>query len=239
MSKRYPFFKFCSDEWNSGLIAVEDMEAQGLFINICSLLWSKESITKKHIAKRFRTKCKADVNHLLDTLEADALICYNNDNIEVKFIARFKNENEEYSLKQSERGRKGGNTKANNLAKPSKPLANKSLELRVKNIKESNTIVLPKKRKNFKNFTEKDFLNEIELLEEYKEFHNEFFVYWTEPTANGLMKFQTNTTWETKRRLATWASNNFNNKKQIQLPDLTLQISPDAKDYDLFEEMKK
>lgn len=41
MAKELPFFKFFVSEWNDGKIVDCTMEAQGLFINLCSLYWSR------------------------------------------------------------------------------------------------------------------------------------------------------------------------------------------------------
>lgn len=41
MAKELPYFKFFVSEWNDGRIVDCSMEAQGLFINICSLYWSR------------------------------------------------------------------------------------------------------------------------------------------------------------------------------------------------------
>lgn len=37
-----------------------------------------------------------------------------------------------------------------------------------------------------------------------------FFNYWSEKDPKGKMKFQLQKTWETNKRLSTWANNNFN-----------------------------
>lgn len=61
MAKDLPYFKFVISEWNDGDITLCSMEAQGLFINLCSLYWSLEgelSITK---AKRRYNGCNTTV----------------------------------------------------------------------------------------------------------------------------------------------------------------------------------
>lgn len=42
MAKDLPYFKFNVSEWNDGDVTLCSMEAQGLFINLCSIYWSKE-----------------------------------------------------------------------------------------------------------------------------------------------------------------------------------------------------
>lgn len=69
----------------------------------------------------------------------------------------------------------------------------------------------PPAQKTFKNFSEKDFIEEIKKYE--KDFSsqmlNNFFLYWKERSAAGKMKFQLEKTWETKLRLEKWKSNDL------------------------------
>lgn len=61
MAKDLPYFKFIISEWNDGDITLCSMEAQGLFVNLCSLYWSLEGelgITK---AKRRFNGCNTTV----------------------------------------------------------------------------------------------------------------------------------------------------------------------------------
>ena len=54
MAKEIPFFKFYVGEWANGDITAESFELQGVFINICSIYWSKEgSLTKRFVIKKF------------------------------------------------------------------------------------------------------------------------------------------------------------------------------------------
>jgi len=41
MSKELPYFKFFPNEWITGDITLKSMELQGIFINVCSMYWSK------------------------------------------------------------------------------------------------------------------------------------------------------------------------------------------------------
>lgn len=64
---------------------------------------------------------------------------------------------------------------------------------------------------SFKKFSDEDFKNEIrqanaDLKLPDKMLH-EFHRYWSEKGASGMMRFQTEKTWETKRRLETWRDN--------------------------------
>ena len=52
---------------------------------------------------------------------------------------------------------------------------------------------------------------------------NDFFAYWAEPTANGKIRVNLETAWDTARRLGTWRRNNFSKPTQsttaaVQIP---------------------
>lgn len=65
--------------------------------------------------------------------------------------------------------------------------------------------------KSFKKFSEEDFKDEIRTgnaeLKLPDAILHQFFRYWSEKSALGLMKFQLEKTWDTKRRLETWRDN--------------------------------
>lgn len=64
MAKEIPYFKFFTGEWANGDITLESYEAQGVFINICCLYWSKEGkLKEKFLEKRFP---KENIEELLE-----------------------------------------------------------------------------------------------------------------------------------------------------------------------------
>ena len=65
MAKLLPYFKFFVSEWNDGDITIEDYKIQGLFINVCSYYWSKETeLTTNTLYKRFKHS-KEDIQYLI------------------------------------------------------------------------------------------------------------------------------------------------------------------------------
>lgn len=55
MAQGLPYFKFYPSEWMTGNIFYEDLETQGLFINICALYWHRDGIlTVEDINIRFK-----------------------------------------------------------------------------------------------------------------------------------------------------------------------------------------
>lgn len=71
--------------------------------------------------------------------------------------------------------------------------------------------------KSFKKYSEDDFKEAIRVankdLNLPTKLLHQFFNYWSEKSASGLMKFQLQKTWETKRRLETWRDNQSNFEK--------------------------
>lgn len=77
MAKTHPYFKFYCSEWNDGDITLEDFATQGLFINICSLYWSREcSLTLNAVKRRF----KGNENNLKSLLDENLIKTYQEPN---------------------------------------------------------------------------------------------------------------------------------------------------------------
>ena len=105
MSKELPYFKFITSEWLDGDITLESFEAQGLFINICALYWSKEGrLYLSKVKKRFKTASEKSFNNLID----EGFIQVNDDLISICFLDEQIEERKAKSLTNSENGKKGG-----------------------------------------------------------------------------------------------------------------------------------
>lgn len=65
-------------------------------------------------------------------------------------------------------------------------------------------------KKNYKEFSQDDFITELEKFKEKypKELLNNFYKYWKETSPGGKMRFQLEKTWETELRLENWERNN-------------------------------
>lgn len=99
MAKDLPYFKFIISEWNDGDITLCSMEAQGLFINLCSLYWSLEgelSITK---AKRRYNACNTTV---WDELINERIIKLDGEFIVINFLDEQFREREKLSKTNSQ-----------------------------------------------------------------------------------------------------------------------------------------
>ena len=83
MPKELPYFKFEPSEWNDGKITLCTFEEQGLFINLCSLYWSKVGVIQLKYAKRRYSECSASAwQSLID----DDLIEIKDEHIIIRFL---------------------------------------------------------------------------------------------------------------------------------------------------------
>lgn len=113
MAKNFPYFKFTSSRWLTGDIVFEDLETQGLFINICALFWQRDGeITIQDIERRFsNTVEKAKLTDRLAKL-TDRFIYVIDGKISIKFLDEQILEISEVSEKNSKNGQKGGRPKS-------------------------------------------------------------------------------------------------------------------------------
>jgi len=83
MAKDLPYFKFIISEWNDGDVTLCSLEAQGLFINLCSLYWSQEGELSLSKSKRRFSGCNATA---WKELISDKVIKIDGDNIVINFL---------------------------------------------------------------------------------------------------------------------------------------------------------
>lgn len=109
MAKELPYFKFYTSEWLDGDITIEDLETQGLFINICALYWSKEGeVYIDKLIKRFRYAGEDCFKPLID----EGFIYVNEDGkINISFLDEQMKERVKTSKTNSLNGSKGGRPK--------------------------------------------------------------------------------------------------------------------------------
>lgn len=119
MATNFPYFKFTSGSWLTGDIVFEDLETQGLFINICAIYWHRDGqITIADIEKRFSASVeKAKLSDRLAKL-TDRFISVSGGKagkISIKFLDDQLLEISQISAKNSENGKKGGRPKELNI----------------------------------------------------------------------------------------------------------------------------
>lgn len=187
MNRDLPFFKFFPDRWLTGDITLEEMELQGVFINVCATYWANE-------CKMEMDKLNKRYGEAIARLLKSGLIKDKNGIANISFLdAQFKGLSKTHSI-NSANGKKGAEKR---WGSHSDPIAFRK----------------EKKRKE-KIDIKKDCL---ELIPTYgKEMIDNFLRYWQEKNNKGIEKWELQKTWETKRRLETWKRNDFGSKKPVQ-----------------------
>jgi len=122
MAKEIPYFKFFVGEWANGDITCESLEVQGLFINICSIYWTKEGdLNKRFLFKKFDNKL---ISELLDA----EIIKIENDSVKISFLDEQLSEVEHIRAKNSRAGKaSAAKRKANKKTTPVKQSLNDGL----------------------------------------------------------------------------------------------------------------
>jgi hypothetical protein len=114
MAKDIPYFKFYINEWINGDITLEEMEIQGVFINVCAYYWSKDcDLSVINLKKRFR-----GYENQIDYLINSSIIKVYNENIKIDFLNDQLNSKEIQKIINRENGSKGGRPKKITEIKP-------------------------------------------------------------------------------------------------------------------------
>lgn len=227
MAKDLPYFKFVISEWNDGDVTLCSLEAQGLFINLCSIYWSQEGNMSLAKSKRRFSNCNATA---WESLINDKVIKVKGDRIIINFLDEQFKERGKLSSTNSENAAKGWE-KRRNTATEMRPHTN-GIEV-VSNIEEKRTEENKgeEKKKEQNNIGEitatkvatiedrqKAFMERLTpYLPDYsKEMLREFFDYWVEKNPDGRkMRFEMEKVFDISRRLKTWKRNNYNNGTRI------------------------
>lgn len=96
MAKELPYFKFEPNEWENGNIQMLSREEKGLFIDLCSMYWSRLGDVPLKLA--IQKLCGGNAT-ALQTLCEEKIIEVINDNIFIKFLSIQLSEFEDISKK--------------------------------------------------------------------------------------------------------------------------------------------
>lgn len=208
MAKNFPYFKFFPTEWLTGNIAYEDLEIQGLFINVCSIYWQRDgNLSIEDIKRRYKKE------NLIESLVSGGFIKVENELILIDFLNEQLDAANHISRKNSENGKKSAALKALKLKENSTSVEtslNESLTNKNKNKNQSKEEVnnIEDRKLKFAD-TLKPFLSTYG-----RDMLSDFYKYWTEPNKSGTkFKQEMLKTWDVSRRLETWSRNDFNKTK--------------------------
>tara|TARA_R110002126_G_scaffold93089_2_gene220717 strand:+ start:1636 stop:2313 length:678 start_codon:yes stop_codon:yes gene_type:complete len=211
MSRELPYFKFFTGEWLNGDITLEDLELQGLFINVCAYYWHREcKVNYQQLSKKFRS-------NQLENLVPEFMKCdeENDHIITIEFLDEQFAEFTTRKKKLSNAGKKGAQIKkdkARFVPPLSHPLATREEVKEDKSKKKT----IEERKTAFKESL-------ATHLEKYdKNTLNEFFSYWSEYGDNDKkMRYEKQTSFSISRRLGTWKLNQkkFENGSQKNSKD--------------------
>jgi len=215
MAKELPYFKFEPNQWENGNIQMLSREDKGLFIDLCSMYWSRLGDVPLKLA--IQKLCAGNAT-ALNSLCDEKIIEVLDSNIFIKFLSEQLNEFEDTSKQNSKNAKEGWEKrrKLKDECERNATASNPQCEndaIREDKIKEDKINSLEARSQIFK-----------DSLLEYKNKHQvnmlkEFYNYWTEPNqSKSKMRFELEKTWSLDRRLETWAKreNLFNVKPQIK-----------------------
>lgn len=153
MGKEIPYFKFYINEWINGDITLEEIEIQGVFINVCCYYWSKDcDINIINLKKKFK-QYQDQIDYLiqLDILKIKS------DKIIIEFLDEQFNSKEVQKITNRKNGLLGGRPKKETEEKPNGLF----LETETK-AKQNQNITNIKERKEKKIIFIAPTLNEVE-----------------------------------------------------------------------------
>jgi hypothetical protein len=226
MAKELPYFKFEPNQWENGNIQMMSREDKGLFIDLCSMYWSRlGDVPFKLAIQKLCAGNATAFNSLIDEQIFEVIDA----NIFIKFLSEQLNEFDDLSKQNSKNARDGWEKRrkirdesernATALISQCENDAIREDKIKENNIKENNSI--DSRKLKFAS-TLKPFVDEFG-----RDTLKEFYDYWTEPNkSNSKFRQELEKTWSLERRLQTWIKNESNfkpnkNKKNEQLTEIT------------------
>ena len=217
--KDKPWFPFYWKDWSGNIeLKLVSLEGKGMLIDLMSMMWQSGGMLPE-LKGMVNHEVKLVVVRMLGVdkdkgiLAIDELLKYKrlHFNEEGILCCRKLMEIHDNQRVMSERGKKGGNPKLKHKVNP-------KLKQGLKPKDKDKDKYINSKKNPFKKWSNEEFVNEIAKANEKsnlsKDECNKFYLYWTEPDANGVPKYKLNKTWSTAGRMSTWKSNNFSSVKK-------------------------
>ena len=106
MAKYLPFFKFDADDYLTGKIQLCDMETQGIFTNLCAMIWRENgALIKDRFLHKKLNVTSSTLERCLSDLKELEIVSENNEVLSVKFISSQLEQRSEFLTKCSKGGR--------------------------------------------------------------------------------------------------------------------------------------
>lgn len=204
------FFKFIPSQWDNGNIQLCSYASKGLFADICSTYWVRQG--ELPYAYVLQKHCKGDATLLQELIDNEVIVIS-----EKNIIIQFLDEQLTEFIVISDKRRAAANKRwgASAMQVQSTSNAIREDKIREDKIREEED----KKEGKLSEVEKREILRKrsSDLIAELKEIQEEgkypaamldaFYGYWTEPNKSlTKMRYELERTWDTRRRLATWAS---------------------------------
>jgi len=202
MAKELPYFKFEPNQWENGNIQYFNRSIKGLFIDLCSMYWSR--LGELDYALALQKLCDGNTTEL-DLLMQKDIFVIQDDKIVIEFLDEQLNEFQETSLKRAKAANKRWKKKGKNaIALQDTSKSNAIREDKIRKEKKS----VPTKEEKIKSF--KDQVKQTDIFKS-KKYKDEMFIhfteYWTAETKSKKLFFETQKTFSFQARLRTWINN--------------------------------
>jgi len=211
MAKELPYFKFEPNQWENGNIQMLSREDKGLFIDLCSMYWSRlGDVPFKLVIQKLCGGNAVALNSLCD----EKIIEVIEGNIYIKFLSEQLSEFDDVSKQNSKNAKDGWEKRRKQKEESDRNATALNPQSESDAIREDN---IKKDKKNNIDERKLKFASTLKpFLEIYgKDLINEFYKYWTEPNkSNTKFKQELEKTWSLERRLETWVKNDTNFNKQ-------------------------
>ena len=113
MAKELPYFKFEPNQWENGEIQIVTREDKGLFIDLCSMYWSRLGDVPFKLA--VQKLCGGNAT-AFDTLINEGIFTIKNDHIYIEFLSEQLNEFENQSETNKQNALSGWDKRRANAA---------------------------------------------------------------------------------------------------------------------------
>lgn len=219
MAKELPYFKFEPNQWENGNIQMLSREDKGLFVDLCSMYWSRLGDVPLKLA--IQKLCAGNAT-ALNSLCDEKIIEILEGNIFIKFLSEQLNEFEDTSKQNSKNAKEGWEKRRKQKEESERNATALNPQCENDAIREDN-IKEDKKKESKPSLETRSLAFKSELVpfkQKYSiEMLKSFYDYWTEPNhSKTKMLFELKTTFDIERRLRTWSKreNDFKPKQQIK-----------------------
>jgi len=219
MAKELPFFKFEPNQWENGNIQMLSREDKGLFMDLCSMYWSRlGDVPLKLAVQKLCAGNATALNPLCDEKIIEVL----EGNIFIKFLSEQLNEFEDTSKQNSKNAKEGWEKRRKQKEESERNATALNPQCENDAIREDE-IKKDKKKDSKPSLETRSLAFKSELVpfkQKYSiEMLKSFYDYWTEPNhSKTKMLFELKATFDIERRLRTWSKRekDFDVKKEIK-----------------------